>query len=813
MKKRILLSLSLLCLLGLLFVLASCGHEHVYGSKYGYDDNNHWQVCIAADGDGCTEISGTAKHALKEVSRKDPTCDKAGELVQKCECGYKKTSVLDPLGHDIEEDVVAPTCDKEGYTKVSCKIAGCRYSEKINITAPAHSVVENVVPPTCSSEGYTELTCSAFRCDYYEKVNIVPPSHAYADKVVEPTCTEKGYVKVVCLLCEDVKETKDEVEALGHQLTENVVAPTCTSKGYTAVACTREGCEYTDVKDEKDILPHSYKTFVVAPTCTEGGYTTEKCDACGTESGISNETAPLDHDYIRKEKAATCFTGGYTTVTCSRCDYKATEDVKEALGHDYYIEVDSKKDIHYVLVTPATCTEEGEAYYICTRCSMISEEVGTLPALGHKEYEGTRAPTCTEKGAILKMCERCDWEADEIISEIDALGHKEEEKVVAPTCEEEGETRIVCTVCLAKLSTVEGTTVSALGHEYKMDLGEDEEEGVHFEITKNPTCTENGEKSYICQREECGRTAEAEKNPEAIVSIEPIGHNFQVTVEPWCGNGGKREYICTNIVDGVACNTTSVMDGELPLYRHSYPTNGVAVVEATCITYGRYICSAVNPAGVACNTEFEAYEDDDLGQPVEHEYDEFIETVLPTCTEKGYDVFGCSKGECGLTEKRNYTEVYSHRIVSVSDDGVTICDTCQKSFVDITVESSDFEQDVICMGCGKTPCICGVVGGGSGYGEPNAPISITANEPCTVTGVELASGWKDLAIGYGLIILNSEETAEYVVLIYTEDGAEPIEFTADGSGMVVVDLYEVSTVVKVVITSNADAAVSFYKPF
>ena len=772
MKKRILLCLSLLCLLGLMLALASCGHEHVYGSKYGYDDNNHWQTCIAADGEGCEVTGGTQKHALVEDSRKDPTCDKAGELVQKCKCGYKKTSVLDPLGHDVEEEIIAPTCTKEGYTQLTCKISGCRYSEKTNITAPSHAVVEKVVPPTCSSEGYTELTCE--NCDYKEKVNVLPASHAYADRAVEPTCTEKGYTNVICLLCGDIKEKKDEVEELGHDFVEEVIAPTCTEKGYTALTCSREGCEYTETKNETDLLPHTYEKEIIAPTCTEGGYTTNVCKVCGDTNGKSDETAPLDHDYIRVDMPANCFIGGKTTVTCSRCDYEAVENEVDPLGHIYNKGEDAKEGTDYIVNVRPTCTEEGVVTYRCTRCKFIpDDETGSLPPLGHTE----------------------------------------EEKIIPPTCEDDGETRIVCTVCLAKVSVVEGSIVEKLGHDYKMDLGEDEVEGVHFEITKKPTCVAKGTKAYVCQRAECGEIADAEKNPEAIVDVDEIGHNWQAIVEPWCGNGGKREFICLNVVDSIACTETKAEDGELLEYRHSYPGDGIALVEPTCVAPGIYVCSKENNGSV-CRAEFTAYEGDKIGQPTgNHVYDVYIKTVAPTCTEKGYDVYGCSKGDCGTTEQSNYTDVYSHIISSVSEEGVAICSTCGKSFVDITVEDVKFEGDVICLGCGKTPCVCGVAGGGSGHGKPDAPISITANEACTVTGVELASGWRDLAIGYGLIILNSEAEAEYVVLVYAEDGAEPVEFTVSGSGMVVVDLYEVSTAVKVVITSSVDATASFYKPF
>ncbi len=776
MKKRILVCVSLICLLGVIFVLASCGHECVYGSKYGYDENNHWQVCIAAEGEGCTLTSNTQKHALVEDSRKEPTCDKPGELVQKCKCGYKKTSVIEPLGHDIEEEVVAPTCEKGGYTQVTCKITGCRYSDKKDITEPAHNLEEaNRVKPTCKAEGYVEYVCKAVGCDHKEKVTVEALPHAFADKVIAPTCTEKGCIETRCLLCDEVKETKDEVEALGHDILEEVVLPTCTAGGYTSVSCKREDCEYTEIKDEVSAVPHNYVKTEFAPTCTEEGYTANVCKDCGDEQGKSDIVSARGHDYQRNEINPTCFAGGYTEVTCSRCDYTAEEDETEPLAHKYYKESDAKENDHYKVELDPTCTEEGIIEYKCINCKFFMGEKGTLPALGHIT----------------------------------------EERVVAPTCDENGETQNVCTVCLAKVSVVDGSVVSALGHSFATDLGENEVEGIHYLIIKKPTCTEKGTKHYICQRINCGGIAEAEKNPEAVVDVEPTDHAWQVIVEPWCGNGGKREFICTNIVDGIACTDVKDEVDDSKEYRHTYPENGIAVEEPTCVSRGKYKCEFMNANGSVCGEEFYSYEGDEFGKPTnEHKYDNLIETVAPTCIGRGYNVYGCSAGECGTTENRDFVDVRSHSISVITEFGSTTCDSCGRSFIDITSESTDFEQDKICMGCGNDPCTCeGVSGGGSAIGKPNAPMQITANEALTVTGVELSDGWHNLSIGYGLIILKCTSESTFEVLVYASEEAEPVEFRVSGSGTIVIDLYDVSTTVKVVITSTADAEVSFYKSF
>ena len=88
---------------------------------------------------------------------------------------------------------------------------------------------------------------------------------------------------------------------------------------------------------------------------------------------------------------------------------------------------------------------------------------------------------------------------------------------------------------------------------------------------------------------------------------------------------------------------------------------------------------------------------------------------------------------------------------------------------------------------------------------------ITANQEFTITDVEWTDGPHDLAIGYGLIILSSDEDASYTITIYSEDGAEAL-YTFERTGTsAMVDLYQYATVGKVVITSTADAGVSFFK--
>ena len=73
--------------------------------------------------------------------------------------------------------------------------------------------------------------------------------------------------------------------------------------------------------------------------------------------------------------------------------------------------------------------------------------------------------------------------------EIPATGHSSDEGTVTkePTCTEAGEKTYKCTVCGEVLKTEE---IAALGHDW--------DEG---KIIKEPTLTEEGTKEYVCKRD------------------------------------------------------------------------------------------------------------------------------------------------------------------------------------------------------------------------------------------------------------------------------------------------------------------------
>lgn len=152
-----------------------------------------------------------------------------------------------------------------------------------------------------------------------------------------------------------------------------------------------------------------------------------------------------------------------------------------------------------------TCTEDGERIYTCDCGDSYTE---TIPATGHHYVDGE--------------CEHCG-EKDP-----DAHTHSYTEKITKePTCTEEGEKTYTCE-CGDSYTEV----ILATGHHYGdddkcTDCGEMNPEHKHNyteTITKEPTCTEDGEKKYTC---DCG---------DSYTEVIPAtGHNYVDGTCEYCG--------------------------------------------------------------------------------------------------------------------------------------------------------------------------------------------------------------------------------------------------------------------------------------
>ena len=134
-------------------------------------------------------------------------------------------------------------------------------------------------------------------------------------------------------------------------------------------------------------------------------------------------------------------------------------------------------------------------------------------------------------------------------------------------------------------------------------------------VTKEPTCTEAGEKTYTCT---CGE-----------VKVEPIkalGHDLKETVitEPTCGTAGSKEVTCTR------CDFKDTK--EIPATGNHAYGDWVIVKEATCTEEGLRTQTCANCGDVI----------EEVLPKVDHTWNEGEVSKQPTCTENGERTFTCT---------------------------------------------------------------------------------------------------------------------------------------------------------------------------
>ena len=116
-----------------------------------------------------------------------PTCASQGYTIYYCECGYSyRADFLSPLEHKLTSEVIAPDCEKSGYTRYFC--ANCPYTYESDFTKPlGHSFKETIHLPTAISAGYTEYVCDcsySYRGDYVYYSDILESAYCSGTDVL-----------------------------------------------------------------------------------------------------------------------------------------------------------------------------------------------------------------------------------------------------------------------------------------------------------------------------------------------------------------------------------------------------------------------------------------------------------------------------------------------------------------------------------------------------------------------------------------------------------------------------------------------------
>ena len=516
---------------------------------------HNWRTSSDKNSKTCIRCKTTHIHTWDEGKYSvEPTCKDAGKKLFTCtDCGDTKTVAVKSLGHDYQLVRTDPatcttpainhyacsrcedTVDQEDKDHpalghdwkknddgtVTCQRCGQTHEHKWN--------TEVISEASCTTDGVTRHTCSICG-DTYD--DVVKGGHKwtykktgtntsvclctvcgktkehdfsiFSDKESEkkdPTCTKAGMVVATCADCGRRRWVYDETRpALGHDWKDNgngtatcqregcgkshthtldegevTKKPSCEEKGVKTYRCTETNCNYTKTEDIA-ATGHTWDDGKVTTkaSCDHTGVKTYTCKTC--RDTRTETIAMLEHTWDDGQVTTkpTCTQKGIRTYTCNVCKATKTEEI-EATGHDY--KVKDHKD--------ATCTEDGYTTSVCKNCG--DEKKETIKATGHDWNKGevTTKATCTEAGVMTYTCNVCKETKTE---EIEATGHQHTEirDAKKATCIEEGYTGdTYCTDCGNMIFT--GKKIEKTDHTW--------DNGV---VSKDPTCTEKGSKTYTC---------------------------------------------------------------------------------------------------------------------------------------------------------------------------------------------------------------------------------------------------------------------------------------------------------------------------
>ncbi len=614
---------------------------------------------------------------------------------------------------------------------------------------------------------------------------------------VDATCVADGKIISACKECGE--EKVDVVPKNGnHKMSYTEIGPTCKEAGKTVGTCSVEGCTFTTETAGKPKLGTCSSdtlddVVTKEPSCTEDGKKMTVCTICEKEQwnpNLDSKIPALGHTYDRsgfatdEEKGETfvpgrCEVEGYFARVCKDCGYD-----KDPITRDEYAKMPGYDTIKYdqmealvhnyaqfVENVPPTCTEDGYELYKCTREGCDGED---------------RRPTDYATGHIYNKGANAVLGTDYVIT-------------LEPTCINTGIKAYKCSVCGEVATNDEDTeSISTVEHSFV-------EDDQYLIVGMDATCTDSAYKVFKCNSD-LGCTEE-----KKFTYGEPLNHKWEVSAEPSCATGGKTYYVCSNVCNGEACPEDKYDDPSKEI-KHQF---GSLVSQPTCVADAMYKCKV-------CGNNYPAYDDDTEGQAHgNHDYSILFDTIAPTCSSEGYNIYSCAAGECGTyygddeNEKdRNVTARIDHIFNPVTEDGKIVCTVCLVSYRDVTTEITSGSKE-LCFNCGKTPCDCGLVVEWNGYVSPKDPEELKANETLKKT----ETVWSEvvdeptaipLAIGNGMIVLNGEDATTYVVKVYDKvDGT--LLATIERSGSVAfVDLYKYAEVGQVEITASTDGYAYFY---
>ena len=383
-------------------------------------------------------------------------------------------------------------------------------------------------------------------------------------------------------------------------------------------------------------------TFVEA-TCTDYAYDEYLCDNCGGWYPVVRyDCPPRNHEGIEdvafiEEADATCEQDGSkaTFRPCPICGKCFDED-----GNVFVIEGEDE------LVTIAETEGTAQTVY-------AEREDFVIPAIGHA-YSATETllPNCVNGGYTTYVCANCNDTYYDDYTEIDPSNHEDPVMTGSQSLicgEQDAKEFWYCNSCKSEWEVItEAYAPEHLTHQYEVS------------VLDEADCLANETWLYTCIV--CG----CEKIVENIGV--PLGHDFSEWVE-------AADASC--VEDGVVGHYKCLRCGKFFDADHNVfvidDTNG----ELTVI------------AEEELDNQTLATEDDFVIEcPGQHEWDDGVETIAPTCSAEGEMTYTCTV--CGATDTA---------AIDIDPDAHLEYNSIAR--IDATCTEDGWTEEVRCAYCGK----------------------------------------------------------------------------------------------------------------
>lgn len=493
------------------------------------------------------------------------------------------------------------------------------------------------------------------------------------ENLKDSTCDLPYWVSFVCTKCnaykwEYYKDPKGHtpgkvirVDREANCYTEGLQVRECTvcGKGYwETIPMTQH--HWVDGKCTicEDECTHTYgeKTIITPATCTTYGSYTKTCTTCGYV--LKGQIPKTQHNYEWKVTTpATCNSTGVETKTCTNCGKTNGQRQIPATGEHNWETVET---------IPATCTSKEKQKQECTVCHTIRTAINENSHYAdHTWTEGDGTVTCT----------KCGWEHTHRWVE-------DTSKTVPATCTSEGSKTYYCTADykdydqeVHKCHSTKTVTLAKTAHHWVngvcTECGATHEHDWQEQtsLTKSPTCTEKGSKTYKCSK--CGETkveeipatghtwkihqiAQNKSECKCSVCGATKAHDLKVVSKDpaTCTKKGIIHYVCKDCGKKVRDN-----DPDAPALGHDWKNQ-----DGTCSrcnaqhTHDWGEWKTTTPAD--CTTEGEEvrqcntcrFEETRTLAKTDHDWGEWNITTEPSCTHEGEETRQCKN--CQETETR-----------------------------------------------------------------------------------------------------------------------------------------------------------------